>query len=94
MLRTGQVRARKNDGKLFAPPATDQITGSGAMPTQGLCHDFEALVACGMTARVVERLEVIDVDHEQGKRMLLKEPEFVQGALPRFLIGRPRRRLP
>jgi hypothetical protein len=47
-----------------------------------------------MTARVVERLEVIDVDHEQGKRTLLKEPEFVQGALPRFLIGRPRRRLP
>ena len=60
------TRIDENDGKLLAPIARHEIRvpSSGGQQTPHLLQDF---IACLMTMDVVEALEVIHIEHYQGK---------------------------
>lgn len=75
-----EIGFRENDGEFFAAVASDQVAGTqGGAAVVG--EGAEHLVACGVAIDVVDLLEVVDVHHDGGKRVVGAEcmVEFAVG---------------
>ena len=61
-------RFRQQDGELFSAIACDEVSGAVEGGAERVGDVLEALVAGEMAVGVVDALEVIDVDEQQGER--------------------------
>ena len=64
----GQIRLRQQGNKLITAIASEKIGGSQRLPA-AVCHGLDHAIARGVSLRIVDVLEVIDVDHQHGQRM-------------------------
>jgi hypothetical protein len=65
--RAVERRFRQHEGKFFSAQTPGDI-GRSFMVLQGVGHRFDDFVADVVTIRVVDRLELIDVDHQKSER--------------------------
>ena len=87
-----QRGGRQHDAELVAAGARQQIAG----PQPRLRHQREMLqagVARGMAVGVVDRLEVVEIDHQQRKRLAaaVRPRAFLGQALQQIAAGCRRR---
>jgi hypothetical protein len=85
------VRIVEPDGELIATQAADQIA-RGHQFAQQLCKTHQHLVALGVPQAVVDRLEGIEVNEHQGRRVVVTvkpgdvAADFIHECTP---IGQP-----
>ena len=82
----GQRRAGQDDGELFATVAGGQVHLADRL-AERRGHVSQDLVAGLMAVRIVEFLEMIDVDHDQRERALAPLP-FGKAAI-HLVVQRP-----
>ena len=61
-----QVGVGQRDGELFTAEATERVVRPG-VPSEDRCHRPQSIVACHVTVLVVELLEVVEVEHDDGE---------------------------
>jgi hypothetical protein len=73
----GQRGARKDDGELLAADPADQVLQAGHLASDG-GHALQDLIADQMPVRVVDPLEVVDVEQDQadGRALAVRPPEL------------------
>jgi hypothetical protein len=62
----GLVHRRHDNGELVTPEARDRIGFAGAM-AQSVGNHFQELVADGMAKRIIDALEVIEIEAKDGE---------------------------
>jgi hypothetical protein len=69
---TGDIGIREKQGELVPSYARDQIESSAAVAQYG-SDTGQHMVADNVSVRVVDGLELIDVNHQEAERVLTAE---------------------
>ena len=83
---------RQQDGELLAAVAGDEVVPPQFAPRQTCGDRLEAGIAGRVAVAVVEPLEVIDVDHQEGERLAglrAGTPLGTQSRVERAPVGDP-----
>ena len=82
----GEVGGRENDRELLAADPADDVARPHGRAKQ-VCHLEQELVADAVAVDVVDLLEVVEVEHDQADRVVLRRRPHE--LLPQAVVERP-----